>query len=84
MEEKDANLWWDVVHDIIQKDIGKVCRKYEKNEKLYRHMISQMEKIMPLFEYEPLMMSPNPKTSYEEEDGRDTNGVGPSCIKIVK
>jgi hypothetical protein len=43
-----------------------------------------MEKIMPLFEYEPLMMSPNLKTSYEEEDGRDTNGVGPSCIKIVE
>ncbi len=23
MEEKYANLWWDVVQDIIQKDIGK-------------------------------------------------------------
>jgi hypothetical protein len=24
MEEKDANLWWDAFHDIVQKDIGKV------------------------------------------------------------
>ncbi len=23
MEEKDANLWWDVVQDIVQKDIGR-------------------------------------------------------------
>ncbi len=33
MEEKDVVLWWDVVQDIVQKDIGKVCRMYEKNEK---------------------------------------------------
>jgi hypothetical protein len=32
MEEKDANFLWDVVQDIVQKDIGKVCRMYEKNE----------------------------------------------------
>jgi hypothetical protein len=29
MEEKDVDLWWDVVQDIFQKDISKVCRKYE-------------------------------------------------------
>ncbi len=40
MEEKDADLWQDVVHDIVQKGIGKVCRKYERNERLYRHRIS--------------------------------------------
>jgi hypothetical protein len=39
MEEKDAYLWWDVVQNIVQKDIGKVCRKYEKNERLHRHVI---------------------------------------------
>jgi len=40
MEEKDENVWWDAVQDIVQKDIRKVCRKYEKNERLYKHMIS--------------------------------------------
>jgi hypothetical protein len=40
MEEKDENLWWDVVQDIVQKDIGKVYKKYVRNERLYRHMIS--------------------------------------------
>jgi hypothetical protein len=35
MEEKDANLWWGAVQDIVQKDIGKIYRKYEKNERLY-------------------------------------------------
>ncbi len=28
MEENDAYLWWDAMHDIVQKDIGKVY-KYE-------------------------------------------------------
>jgi hypothetical protein len=40
MEEKDVDLWWDAVQDIVQKDIGKVCRKYERNERLYMHRIS--------------------------------------------
>ncbi len=39
MEEKDVDLWWDGVQDIIQKDIKKVCRLYERNEKLYMHKI---------------------------------------------
>jgi hypothetical protein len=34
MEEKHANLWWDAIEDIVQKDIGKVCKKYERNERL--------------------------------------------------
>jgi hypothetical protein len=25
MEEKNVDMWWDAVHDIIYKDIGKVC-----------------------------------------------------------
>jgi hypothetical protein len=57
MEEKDVDLWRDAIQDIIKKDIGKICRKYEKNERLYRHRISEMEKIMPSFEYEPLILS---------------------------
>jgi hypothetical protein len=44
MEEKDADLWWDVVLNIVQKDIKKVCRKYERNERLYEHKIFHMEK----------------------------------------
>jgi hypothetical protein len=29
-----------VVQDIVQTDIGKVYRKYERNERFYIHMIS--------------------------------------------
>ncbi len=79
MEEKYADLWWDVVQDIVQKDIGKVSRKYERKERLYKHMIFQMEKVMPSFEYEPLVLSPKLETSNEEENRGDTYGVGPSC-----
>jgi len=39
VEEKDVDLRWDGVQDIIQKDIRKVCRLYERNEKLYMHKI---------------------------------------------
>jgi hypothetical protein len=60
MEEKDVDLWWDAMQDIFQKDIGKVYRRYERNERLYRHKISQMEKVMPSFEYEPLVLSLKP------------------------
>jgi hypothetical protein len=49
MEKKDAYFWWDVVQDIVQKDIKKVYKMYERNEKLYRHKISSMEKVIPLF-----------------------------------
>jgi hypothetical protein len=34
MEEKDADLWWDVMKDIIQIYIGKVYRMYERNRSL--------------------------------------------------
>jgi hypothetical protein len=39
MEEKRCRL-----KDIVHKDIGKVCKKYARNERLYKHNISQMEK----------------------------------------
>jgi hypothetical protein len=42
------------------------------------------EKIMPLFEYEPLILFLKPKTLNEEEDRRDTNGVGPLGTKVAK
>ncbi len=55
MEEKDIDLCWDVVQDIAQKDIGKVYKRYER---LYMHRISQMEKVIPSFQYQPLVLSP--------------------------
>jgi len=57
MHEKDVNLWWDAMQNIVHKDIGKVCRRYERNERLYMHRIFQMEKVIPSFEYEPLIFS---------------------------
>jgi len=32
-----------------------------------------MEKVMPTFEYEPLVLSLEPKTSYEEENRKNNN-----------
>jgi hypothetical protein len=58
MKKKDVDLWWDVVHDIVQKDIRKLCKMYERNENLYKHKISQMEKIIPSFQYELLVLTP--------------------------
>ncbi len=84
MEEKYVDLWGDVVLDIVQKDIGKIYKKYERNERLYRHKISQMEKFMPSFEYELLILSLKPKASDEEEDRGDTYGAWPSRTKVAK
>jgi hypothetical protein len=78
MEEKDVDLWWDAMQDIVQKDIGKVYKRYERNERLYRHKISQMEKVMPSFEYEHLIISPKPKTSNEEKRKGNIDGARPS------
>jgi ABC-type phosphate transport system auxiliary subunit len=66
MEEKDADVWWDAMQNIVEKDIGKVCKMYQRNEKLYKHKISQMEKVVPSFQYEPLVLIPKLKTLYEE------------------
>ncbi len=56
MEEKDVDFWWDAVQNIVHKDIGKVCRNYERNERFYRHKVTQTEKVMPSFKYEPLVL----------------------------
>jgi hypothetical protein len=82
MEEKDANLWWDAVHNIVYKDIGKVCRLYGRNERIYIHRIFQMDKVIPSFQYEPLVLTPKPKTLDEEEKRGNIDGAGPSKIKI--
>ncbi len=39
------------------------------------HKISQMEKVMLTFKYEPLILSLEPKTSYEEKDRENNNGA---------
>jgi hypothetical protein len=53
------------------------CKKYDRNERLCKHKKIQMEKVIPSFEYEPLVLSPKLKTSYEEEDRGDIHGVRP-------
>jgi hypothetical protein len=70
MENKDVDIWWDVMQDIIQKYIKKFYRMYERNEKLYMHKIFQMGKVIPSFQYEPLVLTPKLETSYEEENTR--------------
>ncbi len=77
MEKKDVDLWWDAVQDIIQKDIKKVYRVYERNEKLYMHKISQMEKVIPSLQYEIFVLTPKPETLDEEENKGQTDGAGP-------
>jgi hypothetical protein len=46
----------------------KGCRMYERNEKLFRHKISQMGKVIPFFQYELLVLIPESETSYEEDE----------------
>jgi hypothetical protein len=58
MEKIDAKIWWDVVYDIIQKDIGKICRRYEKNESCTSIRYFKWRSCMPSFEYEPFIFSP--------------------------
>jgi hypothetical protein len=43
-----------------------------------------MEKVMPTFEYEPLVLSLEPETSNEEEERRDINGARPLGIKTLE
>jgi hypothetical protein len=40
------------------------------------HRISQIEKVIPSFQYEPLVFILEPETSYEEEKRGNINGVG--------
>jgi hypothetical protein len=39
---------------------------------------------MPSFEYECLVLFPEPNTSNEEEDKGDTDGAGPLGIKFIE
>ncbi len=75
-------MWWDVMQDIIQKDIRKVGRRYERNERLYRHKIFQMEKVIPSFQYELLVFIPELETLDEEEEKGNIDGVGSLGTKI--
>ncbi len=43
-----------------------------------------MEKVMPSFEYEPLVLFPRPETSNEEENKGDTYGEGPLGTRFLK
>ncbi len=43
-----------------------------------------MDKVMPLFKYEPLILFPKLETLNEEEDKGDTNGARPLGTKVVE
>jgi hypothetical protein len=43
-----------------------------------------MEKVMPSFEYEPLVLSLEPNILDEEEDRVDTNGARPLGPRVAK
>jgi len=43
-----------------------------------------MEKVMLAFEYEPLVLSLKLKTSNEEEDKGNNDGVGPLKIRTIE
>jgi hypothetical protein len=43
-----------------------------------------MEKVMPSFEYEPLILSLELETLDEEEDRGDIHGVGPLGTKVAE
>ncbi len=57
---------------------------YEKNEKLYMHKISQMEKVIPFFNYEPLILILESETLDEEEERGQTNDAKPSKIRTIE
>jgi hypothetical protein len=69
------------MHDIVYKYIGKVYKRYERNEKMCMHRISQMGKVIPSFQYEPLVLSPKLETSNEEKYKGNTNGAIPSSAR---
>ncbi len=45
------------------------------------HKISQMENVIPLFQYEPLVLILESETSDEEEERGQIDGAGPSQKK---
>ncbi len=81
MEEKDVDLWWDAMQNVVQKDIRKAYKMYERNEKLYTDKISHMEKVIPSFQYEPLIFTLELATPYEEKQRGNINGARPSRIR---
>jgi hypothetical protein len=44
---------------LFKRILGRSAEKYERNERLYKHKIPQMEKFMPSFEYELLISLQN-------------------------
>jgi hypothetical protein len=50
---------------------------YERNEKLYKHKISQMEKVIPLVQYEPLVLTLKSETLNEEKERGQIDGARP-------
>jgi hypothetical protein len=44
--------------------------------KNFRHKIFQMEKVIPFFKYESIVMTPKSKTSYEEKE-KSIDVIGP-------
>jgi hypothetical protein len=40
-----------------------------------------MQKVIPSFQYEPLVLTPKPKTSYEEKEKGNIDGVRPSMTR---
>jgi hypothetical protein len=57
---------------------------YEKNEKLYMHKISQMEKVIPFFHYEPLILILESETLEEENKKGQINDAKPSKIRTIE
>jgi hypothetical protein len=57
---------------------------YERNEKLYKHKISQMQKVIPSFQYESLILILEFKNSYEEYEIGNINGARPLRTIIEK
>jgi hypothetical protein len=57
MEEIDVDLWWDVIQDIIQKDIRKVYKRMGGMKGCTNTKFLKWKEFMPSFEYEPLVIS---------------------------
>ncbi len=48
------------------------------------HIISHMAMIIPSFQYEPLILTPKPKTLDKEKERGNTDGVGPLGTRTKK
>jgi hypothetical protein len=54
---------------------------YERNDKIYKHKIFQMKKVILSFQYEPFILIPKLETSNEEEKRGHIDGAGPLRTK---